>query len=144
MLGILCSWEYLPGLGLQMVGPLFVTLYYLIGAFPLGCELPFSCIFGHQAHFPEDPVPDLELPGVYYFVEVQSRSILIGYPGNLSIVSFFLQKIQVQVDTFIIEPWVVVYYLEARGSYFCRNDCLGPISEGEQGVIGRGSDCCSI
>jgi hypothetical protein len=144
MLGIPCSREYLSGLGLQMVGLFFLTLHYSIGAFPFWCELPFSWIFGHQAHFPEDPVPDLELPGVYCLVEVPSRSILIGCPSHLGIISFCRQKIQVQVDTFIIEPQVVVCYPEARGSYFCRDDRLGPISEGEEGVTSRCSNYRTI
>jgi hypothetical protein len=37
----------------------------------------------------------LKLPELYYFVKVLSHSILIGCPGNLSIVSFFLQEIRV-------------------------------------------------
>jgi hypothetical protein len=89
MLGIPCSREYLPNLGLQMVGPFFVTLHYLIGAFPFWCELHVSWIFDHQAHFPEDPVPDSELPGAYCLVEVPSRSIMIVCPGNLIIISSF-------------------------------------------------------
>jgi hypothetical protein len=128
-----------------MIGPISLTLYYLIRAFPFWRQLPFSSLFGHQTHFPEDPVTDLKLPEAYCFVKVPSRSILISRPGNLSIIFFFfLQEIQVQVDTFIVESWVVVCYSEARRPNFCRNDRLSPISEGKGGVTSWGSNSCPI
>jgi len=89
MLGIPCSQEHLSLLGLQMIGPISLTLYYLIGALPFWRQLPFNSLFGHQTHFPEDPVTDLKLPEAYCFVKVPSRSILISRPGNLSIIFFF-------------------------------------------------------
>lgn len=67
--------------------------FYLIEALPLWCQFPFSSLFGHQAYFPEDLITDLKLLEVYCFVKVLSCSIMVGRPGDLSIISFFLQQI---------------------------------------------------
>jgi hypothetical protein len=121
-----------------------MTLYYLIRALPFWCQLALGWIFRHQTYFPEDSISDLELSGNHRLIKVSSHPILISCPSDLCIISLFLQKIQMQVHSFIIELGVVVGHSESRGTNLGQDNCLSPISEREMGFTGRSSDSGSV
>ena len=139
MLNVPRTRELLSVHSFQMVTPLPRVVNDAIWPFPCRAQLPLRRVFSSYSDFAKDEVPYGQTPEFDPLIVILGHFLLILCHSIRRIVSYFIQAIQVEPQSLVIESLSESSSPDACYSYFDRDYCFSAIGKPEGGFSCWGS-----
>ena len=144
VLNVPWPWEPLFVWGFQVIAALLGVVDNSVGSFPCGAKFSLGRVFSRCDDLTQDEVAYVKSSELYPIVVVFGHLLLVLRHSAGSLVSYFVQIVQVDSQVIVIVFFVEYLSLDVGYSYLNRDHCFSAIGESEGGFSRWGSCCGSV